>query len=115
MHNKKENIPDNVCHLQLCIGDATSATWCNMFDATSLFHKSPQELIQMKENSYDDFKVIHTLESVQSTLKSACFFSRFEQYSIFLNKFYCFFLLNTDRCLNWYSYSRRSRQMSSSA
>jgi len=63
MHNKKENIPDNVCHLQLCIGDATSATWCNMFDATSLFHKSPQELIQMKENSYDDFKVIHTLAS----------------------------------------------------
>ncbi len=73
---------DNVCLLQLCIGDATSATWCNMFDATSLFHKSPQELIQMKENSYDDFKVIHTLASARY-LEVRLFFSLFGQHSFF--------------------------------
>lgn len=43
-------------NLRLCIADATSATWCNMFDATSLFQKSPQELVDLKDQNYDQFK-----------------------------------------------------------
>jgi hypothetical protein len=41
----------------MCIGDATSTAWCNMFDAISLFQKDAQEMTDLKAAEYNSYKV----------------------------------------------------------